>query len=57
MKRYVLGIDLPRDGLKGVWDGLLSVLLALGVVAVVTLGSVVSPFVAFWRLLTRQFST
>ena len=57
MKRYVLEANPPGDGLNGLWDGVLSVLLALAVVAAIILGVVVLPFVAFWWLLTRPFST
>ena len=55
MQRYVIGTNPPGDGLNGLWDGVLSVLLVLAVVAVVTLGLVGVPFMILWRLLTRPY--
>jgi hypothetical protein len=57
MKRYVLEANPPGDGLNGVRDWVLPVLLALAVVAAVILGVMVLPFVVLWRLLTRPLST
>jgi hypothetical protein len=45
----------PGDDLNGLWDGVLSVLVVLAVVAVVTLGLVAVPFMVLWRLLTRPY--
>jgi CheY-like chemotaxis protein len=42
----------PSDDLNGLWDGVLSVLVVLAVVAVVIAACVVFPFVGLWRLVT-----
>jgi hypothetical protein len=56
MKPYVIGTYSTGDGLNGLWDIVLPVLLALALGAVVILGVIVLPLVALWRLLTRLFS-
>ena len=52
MKRYLPGTGPPSDGLNGLCDGALSVLLVMLTVAVVIGACVVFPFVGLWRLVT-----